>query len=50
MRHVQNESKVLCAGSLGSRNRSILGSLRGGKGGKGQGSGPPVKSDSYTVL
>ena len=43
MRHVQNESKVLCAGSLGSRNRSILSSLRGGKGGKGQGSGPPCK-------
>ena len=29
---------------------SILGSLRGGGvGGKGQLSGPPVKSDSYTV-
>ena len=48
MQHVQNESKISCAGSLGSRNMSILGSFRG-VGGKGQGSGFPEKSDSYTV-
>ena len=36
---------------LAPETGSILGSLRGGGGveGKGQVSGPPVKSDSYTV-
>ena len=40
MRHVQNEPKILCAGSLGSRNNSILGSLRGGEGVRDRGLDP----------